>query len=442
MLISYLESKGFKQMATSGFSKFKTAMKVFSNPKVYYGAFLKYTIKNFTEGLQESLQDLTSGSIKNYYHTLYNNPQQGGKHLIASSIYQSLGDDVFSWKGLNTFTSGFFMGGVIHMAGSPFRSFATKGKEYLWSKVNPKSYKIYKEQKDKVINDAAESLNTILKNSDKLFSRSSESTVIQTNANNNMIAAKLNNDDKAFYDAKDEKLFDHVFTALDNGTFDRVIGAFKDLKSLSEQEIADYFNLETGTKAKEKLDEYIDRAEQIKDKYDKIQEKFPNPFNPARFNKNKDLKIREFIAHKAFEDAKKVAIASEYGFERAVERMASTFEDIHKNSPLTNASASDLTVLQNENSLKAEIKTLKEEIKSLEMGGADEKKLAKQKTAKQDLLIEYLDHLKKYNKELQIFKYSDNENVRVLSEDSISKINNLTKTLDMLDKQLKLSKKK
>ena len=49
--------------------------------------------------------------------------------------------------------------------------------------------------------------------------------------------------------------------------------------------------------------------------------------------------------------------------------------------------------------------------------------------------------LKKYNKDLQIFKYSDNENIRVLSEDSISKINSLVKTLDMLDKQLKLSKK-
>jgi hypothetical protein len=49
--------------------------------------------------------------------------------------------------------------------------------------------------------------------------------------------------------------------------------------------------------------------------------------------------------------------------------------------------------------------------------------------------------LKKYNRDLQIFKYSDSENVRVLSEDSISKINSLIKTLDMLDKQLKLSKK-
>jgi hypothetical protein len=49
--------------------------------------------------------------------------------------------------------------------------------------------------------------------------------------------------------------------------------------------------------------------------------------------------------------------------------------------------------------------------------------------------------LKKSNKELQIFKYSNNNNIRVLSEDSISKINNLIKTLDMLDKQLKLSEK-
>ena len=394
-----LAGKTYQQAAKGAFNEFKTAMKVFRNPKVYAGTFLNYTKKNFMEGVQESLQEATAGSIKNYYTNLYEHPTQGGNHLIMSSIGQSIGEDVYSWKGLETFISGFAMGGVMGPGGKILKSLGVGSKEYLWSKFKPESFKAYKAQRDLMKTQAVEALNQILPSAEKLFSRRAESITTQVNANNNMASATTNNDDKSFYDAKDDKTFDHIFTALDNGTFSQVIDGLKQIGTLNEQEIADYFGLESGTKAKEKVSEYIERATQIKERYDTIQEKFPNPFNPARFTKNTPLRIREFIAHKAFEDAKKTAIASEYGFERAVQRMASTFEDIAKNSPLSTASASDFTVLQNENSLKKELKVLKGEIQSLNLGEAEEKRIAKQKQAKYDVMVEYLEHLKKYNKE-------------------------------------------
>ena len=394
-----LAGKTYQQAAKGAFNEFKTAMKVFRNPKIYAGTFLSYTKKNFMEGVQESLQDITSGSIKNYYTTLYEHPSQGGNHLIMSSVGQSIGEDLWSWKGLETFLSGFAMGGVMGPGGKILKNLGVGSKQYLWSKFRPESYKAYKTQRDLMKTQAVEALNQILPNSERLFSRRAESMTTQINANNNMASATANNDDKSFYDAKDDKTFDHIFTALDNGTFAQVIDGLKQIGTLNEQEIADYFGLESGTKAKEKVAEYLERANQIKERYNTIQEKFPNPFNPGRFIKNTPLRVREFIAHKAFEDAKKTAIASEYGFERAVQRMSSTFEDISKNSPLTTASASDFTVLQNENSLKNELKVLKGEIESLNQGGADEKRTAKQKQAKFDVMAEYLDHLKKYNRE-------------------------------------------
>jgi len=394
-----LAGKTYQQAAKGAFNEFKTAMKVFRNPKVYAGTFLTYTRKNFMEGVQESLQETTAGSIRNYYTNLYQHPTQGGNHLIMSSIGQSISEDLWSWKGLETFISGFAMGGVMGPGGKIVKNLAVGTKQYLWGKVRPESYKAYKAQRDLMRTQAVDALNQILPNSERLFSRRSESIVTQVNANNNMSSATLNNDDKTFYDSKDDKTFDHVFTALDNGTFSQVIDGLKQIGTLDEQEIADYFGLESGTKAKEKVVEYIERATQIKERYNTIQEKFPNPFNPARFSKNTPLRIREFIAHKAFEDAKKTAIASQYGFERAVERMNSTFNDISKNSPLTSASASDFTVLQNENSLKTELKVLKGEIETLNQGGAEEKRAAKQKQTKYDIMVEYLDHLKRYNRE-------------------------------------------
>ena len=79
--------------------------------------------------------------------------------------------------------------------------------------------------------------------------------------------------------------------------------------------------------------------------------------------------------------------------------MAGTFTDLAKNLPLATGSASDFTVLQNENSIKSELTVLKGEITSLLQGGSDEKRLAKQKQAKYDVMVEYLDYLKTYNKE-------------------------------------------
>jgi hypothetical protein len=408
-----LAGKTYQQTAKGAFGEFKTAMKVFRNPRVYAGTFLNYTKKNFMEGVQESLQEITAGSIKNYYTTLYEHPSQGGNHLIMSSIGKSVDEDLFSWKGLETFLSGFAMGSAIGSGGKILKNLGVGTKEILWSKFKPESYKAYKTQRDLMKTQAVESLNQVLPNAERLFSRRAESITTQINANNNMASALSNNDDKTFYDAKDDKTFDHIFTALDNGTFSQVVDGLKQIGTLNEQEIADYFGLESGTKAKEKVGEYIERANQIKERYNTIQEKFPNPFNPGRFTKNTPLRIREFIAHKAFEDAKKTAIASQYGFERAVQRMSSTFEDLSKNSPLKTASANDFTVLQNENSLKNELKVLKGEIESLNEGGVDEKRIAKQKQTKFDVMAEYLDHLKKYNREKEGPITDQNGNINI-----------------------------
>jgi hypothetical protein len=416
-----LAGKTYKEVGKTAFGKFKTSLKVFRNPKVYAGTFLNYTKSNFMEGTQEILQEATAGSIKNYYLSLYANPSQGGNNLIKSSIYQSVGEDVFSMKGLETFMSGFLMGGAMSMAGGPLKSLGTGTKEYLWSKFKKESYKKYVAQKELMKTQAVEALNQMIADPEKFFGRRGESTTTQINSNENMVAAKMNNDDKGFYDAKDDKTMDHIFTALDNGTFGKLVEGMKELSTLSEDELADYFKLESGVKAKDKIQEYIARAEQIKERYDTIQEKFANPFNPTRFKKYKSspgsesysLYVREFIAHKAFEDAKKIAIASEYGFERAVERMAGTFTDLAKNLPLATGSASDFTVLQNENSIKSELKVLKGEITSLLQGGSDEKRLAKQKQAKYDVMAEYLDYLKKYNKEKESSRTEENGKVVV-----------------------------
>jgi len=447
--------KGFTEETKNLFS---TTWKALKNPKVYAGVFLNFTKHNFMEGIQESSQDLLSGTVKNYYEGIYKNHTLGGYDYLKSSMKASADENVFSHQGFETFLSGFLMGSVVKGVETSTK-FLGQGTVDLFSKTfTPEKYAEYKQKKADIKARAVEALNEMVSDPEKFFSRSKESIVNQINNNNNMSQAKLNNDDKSFYDAKDDKTFDHIFTALNNGTFDKVLDAFHQLGKLSEKELADYFGLSEGSKAKDKLSEYVGRAKEIQERYEFFQDKYPNPFNPAKFVKgsyltqaqdafkfinnkinasqflnninvsidpsfNKDQieelahknakiaielynnsdHIKEFIAHKAFEDAKKVAIASEYGFNRAIERMAGVFEDLASDSPIKKANALDFSLLQNENSIRNEISLLKNEIKGLTEGGtADQVRLAKQKTLKLEALTEYLGNLKEYNKNKKV----------------------------------------
>jgi hypothetical protein len=215
-----------------------------------------------------------------------------------------------------------------------------------------------------------------------------------------MLLAQSQNDNKAYHDAKDDKTLDVVFTSLHTGSYDMLLSAFEDMKGLSEKELAQAFNLEEGSKPKEKLNEFITRAKQIKNNFDFIQDKYPNPFNPNKFDKSDpELRVKEIIAHKAFEDAKKTAIYSQYGFQRALERMNGIMENLQSDPFIAEAQASDFTILQSVQSVKDELKILRNEIKSLkDTTDPEQKKILKGKEEKLEALENYRDELIQYDK--------------------------------------------
>jgi len=381
--------KAFTEVGKKGM--FRTTVDAFKNPKAYAGAFFNYTKANFGEGFQESLQETTSDAMTKYYGGIYKDPALGNSDYLKSSIYAAAGDQIFSQQGFETFLSGFLMGGAIGGGQKLLISPLTKAGELYTQKFKPEKYAEYVTAKNESKTKALNALNQIIANPEAFFSRTKESFINQKRANQNMSEAELNNDDKSFYDAKDEKAFDHIFTALDNGTYKNVLDGFKEMSNLSEEELAQAFNLETGTKAKEKLAEYVSRAKEIKNRYDYFQSKFPNPFKPDAFIKGSEQHVEEFIGYKAFEDAKKIAIASQYGFNRALERMTNVYQDLATEKPVKKASAAEFSVILDPVNIKSEIKILKTEISTLEQGDADQKKLAKQKSKKLDSLSDYLE---------------------------------------------------
>jgi len=394
--ISYdAASRTFSESVQGFASRAKGLIKT---PKAYLGNFINYTKANFAEGVQESLQETAGASIANYYNNVYKNPALGGEDYARSMVWGAAKENIWSPQGAEIFLNGFLMGGGTKLVQNTiFGTVNGLGRMYN-QKFRKERYDAYLKQKATLKTDAINAINGIMADPEKFFSRRKESVVNQYRANLNMSEAELNDDDKTFYDSKDEKTFDHIFTALDTKTFDLVINALEDMGKLSDVELASAFNLQDGTKAKDKLNEYIARANEIKDVYGKVNSQFSNPFNPKKYKKtNGDKYVNEVLAYKAYEDAKKLIIASQFGFNRATQRLQGLMSDLSTNRPVASASATDITVLQNNDLMNNEIKILGDEIKMLEQSDdPKQKELAAKKRTKLEALVKYSNALERY----------------------------------------------
>jgi len=396
------------------------------------------------EGVQELGQEWMADATNRYYKRMYTDFSGAQADLLKSGIYSSLGDvvtskeswdaaksQVFSPQGFQTFLSGFVMGGFIGGPKASITSLANKtfgglADFYLKKTKSAEEYAQYKLQKETIRDQHKVILNTILSGAENYFSPKKESLYYQKKAASNLITAEDNKDDLEFYNAKDDAMLDHIMTSLNAGTFDTIIDSFDQLDKLSESELADYFNLEKGDKAKEKLQEYKSRAKEIKKRYDFFEEKFGSPFNPKRYKPGTEEHDTEFIAFKSFEDAKKAAIASQYGFDRAVERMQSIYDDLSKEKPIAKSSESDYSVLFNPKVMAKEIKLLKEEADTLSQStDKDERKNGKQKLKKAEVLQEYLEA---YN------NYIANKSKPIQNEDGTFTVNYDADLMDPLKK--------
>ena len=388
--VGFKKGVGFYDALADGWVKNTT--KNLLNPKAYIGMGVSYFRRNLMEGVQENLQNVTSDAVSAYYDGVYKDPTLGGFDYAAGHAWNALGKEVTSMRGLETFASGFLMGGFMGKAQNLF----VKDVPGIYYRVaQPQKYAEYKQNKINSRKEAVNGLNELYSNPMKYFSSRNESAVVQKQTSDVMNQAEDAGDAKTFQDAKDLKMFDHIFTALDNGTYDGLLGAYKELSKLDKNDLASFLGIKETDKATDKLQEIVSRAEQIKERYNTINDQFKNPFMPKKLKKDTPEFTREAIAYRAFETAKKTAVASQYGFDRALERMNGLYGDLATNRPVGKASSSDITILTDINTLNDEIALLDTEVKSYE--GAtdkDQKKIAKEKADKLDRLMDYRDKLR------------------------------------------------
>lgn len=393
-------------------------------PKTITGGALWYTKANWAEGVQELGQEWLGGTTKEYYKKLYTDPAVNQAKLLKTSIYDNLKNsigseqswesvkaNIFSKQGLGTFASGFLMGGLI--GGSKYSvtqlasNIYTKMGEAYMNVTNPEAFEAYKKDKLELEEKHIAVLNNLLSTPENFFNKRYQSFYNQKNNASSIDESERNKDDKGFHDSKDSLTFEHVNEALDNGTFDLVLDGYKELSKLSDTELADYFNTQDGAKAREKLNDFQGRAEEIKKRYDYIEETFPNPFNPKNFERGSEDQKNEFIAHKGYEEAKKAAIFSQHGFDRSLQRMVGISNDLLSNPPLKKINQTELSVILNPDTIASEVKLLRQEGALLQQSDdAEDRKLGKNKLKKASILQQYALEFEKASEEKDYSKLS------------------------------------
>lgn len=368
-----------------GFGRQLKAAGVKGSLQMGLGASARYFAANLMEGVQEVGQEAISMGTKGYYSNLQNDPMMGGADLTSASISSAI-DSQFSEQGIETFLSGFLMGGIVQ---GP-QKLLFQGIPNLYTRVtSPEKYKEYKDNKKKFYDALTQvhnnAWNAQAEDPGAIFDLNKLNFLVQKEVAAEMKQSAYNNDMFGFQDAKDFGKFQQMYTIFQNGTADLFRSQIQDYLNLTDEELNQAFpssksEIKSGKMRKrmEGLLLDIDKAEKL---YFKNKDKFENPYDSSQFKKGTREYNDEYLKERAFEHARYLSMFTEDGFTRALERADSIYNELAADPILSKVQANDITVLLDPDTLDNELNTLAAEIAVLEDTKENEK-IKKEKLTK------------------------------------------------------------
>ena len=369
---------------------FKGFWQLAKNPRTYARNGLNYFKANIAEGLQETAQEVISGSAIDYYTAKHNGTIIEGGYW--ANVAQNLSKQV-SAEGFETFMSGFLMGGLVQ---GPQKLITGTGQNLYSRFKNGADYAAMKEERITYLNDTVNILNEMYADPTKYFAPDLENMTEQKSYNAGMDEASENGDQKSFHDLKDASVYKHINTALQMGHMDTFIERLQDMHQLNEEEIQETYGM-----SKEKftigIDNTIARAKAIKQRYDLVQDKYESPFNPGQFKKGSEEWTEEALNHKAWQDAQSDLVFMGHSFDRSLERMNSILNEAKEDSGLANTPMSDFNLMFSFKESQNELDQLDKEIEALgEALSPESKKLLKEKQSRRETLGEFTEAMEEY----------------------------------------------
>jgi hypothetical protein len=388
------------------------------------GGGLRYMSANLMEGVQELYQEGVQASatdyyLNQYYIDMYKDPLIAAKHDMWASLSKGFGEQM-SGQGLDVFASGFLMGGVMGGVQNKILAPAYRGYMKVSDYMTPgqDSYGEYTKNEQERMQRYVDARNSVEVDRNQYVNWLDENVILQRDLQAEYEKAMAEDDNETAEQAQSQSLFNHVHTLLQTDKYDIFLEQLEDLRQLSPEDLADAFN-EDHSKASEisgRLDNAITKAKSIRTRYEAINTKFKNPYNPDIFNKDTEAESynREVLGYKAFESAKKMAAFNEYSFDEALEKASDLVTKAAASGPLGNVAARDFSVIYDildnkispsmlkDGQIKSYMDLIVAEASVLENGTADQKVLGKKKRAQAENLERLTQDLQQYSKALQL----------------------------------------
>lgn len=378
-----------------------------------FGGGLRYFKANLAEGLQELYQEgaqvaVSDYYLQEYYADLHKDPFLAGKNSVSESIYKGV-NEMMGAQGIDVFAQGFLMGGLVGRITNPIMSITQRVGMYA---KGGEGYKKYVAEEKERLEKYASAVNDYRKNGLEYTFWLDQNVARQRDLADKYDRAEAEGNRVEAENAKDDSMFSHVQTLLQlgDGHYDAFVDHLEDLRDLSDQDLADGFSkldedIDENTKTpRQRLERAIEKAKNIKLRYDKVNEKFENPYNPDMFDKekDKDAYIAELIGYQTFEEAKGMVIFNEYTFDRTIERLESLANKAALSGPLGATAAMEFSPLYGDFPKMLQFATLLEsEYEALNQGTPEQKKLAAQKKAQLDKFMTLQTKMTDYRSKLR-----------------------------------------
>ena len=376
-------------------SKLRYAKKLFTSG--YSPLSRKYAAGNIAEGLQETFQDIASEASNLYYERKYKDPMAAGLVSALSAVGTATSDQ-FSIKGLETFLSGFLMGSIVGGVGGVGKTIMTKTPGAYRSIFKGEVEKGTEEYKKAELN-IKEAANAILQDPTGNAEKIIDNALTARYLSNQMSKAQQENNQLAFHDAKDEMLFNHLWTLASSKKTGLITEWTNDMVKLDDASIAEAFGVPMieGGNVKARLISLKNRVDDFQKTYDMFTREFKNPFQPFKLT-SKDAGFEdELLNYVAFNNAVKDAVIAKSLLGKTLERKQDLYNELTSSPVVKNANASDINILLNTRDLDTELKVLKNEISVLSIGDKDQKREARIKQKRLDTLEDFRNTRLDYN---------------------------------------------
>jgi hypothetical protein len=323
---------------------------------------LGYAKANFSEGIQENLQEVISETTKNYYVDSFKDPSLANYNYARSLFNTSLRGQ-FSSKGFETFASGFVMG----MFGAPLNHVVpllSYGKARLF---NNEKYQEYVNAKQKVGTQMVNHLNELGADPSEFFNSKITNLAVQNKAGHVI----KNGNTKEVNDAKSESFINQLTTAFETNTLDFFKDHLNSFKQYTPEEFEEALGLEKGTGAEyqARIDDILTHADNMQTTYKNLNQKYPDQINLDDYKKGSDDYNRAAIYKSALAEGKRNAVFFKHTYDDTMSRMYDISSTLLTEKPLKNMSAGDMQAIFEPSRMKSEMEMMRYEIETLRQSG-------------------------------------------------------------------------